>query len=136
MPVPEVSQFRQVWAEKTAAKEKVMAALGDAALAERDGKDAKKFTNVVAKQGHENGTEGEKQAEAQALADALVVSHPELFTFLEGQTQEAIVSLVDAFRAAGNEDMVTLATIYELAHWERQNIGGTVQAKVRIPGQL
>ena len=130
----ETEAFRTVWAEKSAAKERVMEALGRAKLAERDGKSAAADWKIVADQGMTTGVEGMKQAEAQAMADGLFTNHPELFTFFTDKTVEQLCTLADAYRAMGLEDDLTLLTMYELARFERQHIGGTVKARIRLPG--
>lgn len=135
MAIPEVQQFRDIWAAKVAAKEKVMAALGQALIFDRDGVPSDSEWAIVEAQGMASGVEGKKQAEAQKLCDDLYLAHPEYFSTLEGKDSEQIVTLIDLYLKAGLEDDATLATMYELAKFERQQIGAKLTARVRLPGR-
>ncbi len=91
----DVQAFKDKMAEKAAAKEKVMEALGAARLAESQGKDASKFWEVVAEQGIK-GVEGKAMAEAQKLADAYVQAHPEQFALLADQVTPEMQAFLQA----------------------------------------
>lgn len=144
----ETEQFRQLWADKTAAKQKAFEAWHTALWLDADPETRSKepaipdwlvdatsaecwaFMDTYGK----NGTEGEKAEAAELLCIATVVAHPMWFTVFVGKTVEQVVQLVDAYRDMGLEDDSTLATMYEMATWERQNIGGEVAARLRITG--
>jgi hypothetical protein len=142
--------FRAAWAEATAAKEKVMGALGEAKLAEKEGRDtdAEAAWGVVMANGMSEGVEGAKKAEARSIADAWVDANPErveeikslakayqqLNPALNLTDQQACVPYIDVLRAAGDQDKLTEVKMYLLSAFEPQHIGGTVQATVRIRG--
>lgn len=137
MPIPELQQFRDLMADKAAAKQLVMAALGRARLAEHNGQDASADWAIVDEKGV-NGIEGEKMAAAQALADATVAAHPELFSHLEQYVNpdgmEQLVKLTSLSRDAGMEDEATAITMFELARFDRQQIGVQTRGVVRLAG--
>lgn len=132
--IPELAEFRQLAAEKSAAKELALDAVGRAKLAESQGKDASAEWAIVAHQGL-SGVEGEKFAAMQSLADATVEAHPELFAHLESYAnpagQDHLVKMASAFRVLGLEDEKTAVTMFELAHFERKQIGVVTQAQMR-----
>lgn len=67
---------------------------------------------------------------AVALAEQYVAENAALLEPILGdKTSEELVQVIDLARAAGNEDMVTTVTMWELVHFERKEIGGTI-AKV------
>lgn len=131
--IPELETFKQLMAEKAAAKELTMKALGEAKIAEWNGKDATKAWADVEKYGM-SGVEGEKAAAMQKLADEIVDGHPDLFAMLRMYVPDGgdeLVKIAGAFSAAGQEDQALLVTIFELASFERQEFGVTTRAKVR-----
>lgn len=135
MALPEVERFRALWAEKTAEKDVAMTAYQRMRLARKEGRDSDAKADEA--EGDEHGWVGREGAlyrEAEQLCIDLVRDHPEYFALFEDKTQEQIVLLVDAFRAAGLKDDEDLATMYELGKWERQHVGGAVKARVRLPG--
>lgn len=77
-----------------------------------------------------NGREEEKTRE---LADAYVEAHPEQFESMKDMTLEECVQAVSVFRAAGMEEEQWKVEVWLLHHFEPQNIGGPIQAKVRLP---
>lgn len=77
-------------------------------------------------------------AQMQALADTAVKDHPELFTHLAAYNSpdkhNDLVKIASAFSTLHVEDAVAIATIWELANFERQHIGATQNIIVRPPG--
>ena len=121
---PEVQAFKDAMAEKAAAKyDKVMPAVaaGDWKAVETHGV---------------NGTEGKAFAKMQKIADSFVKSHPEKFETVKAYVNptglEKIVELIDIFQKAGMEETALELTMFELASFERQTIGATPQAVVRM----
>jgi hypothetical protein len=53
---------------------------------------------------------------------------------LGGKTSDDLVQMIDLARAAGNEDMVTSLTMYELVGFERREIGGAVRTRPSFTG--
>lgn len=116
----DVQAFKDKMAEKATAKATVMAA-----VAEQD-------WATVASYGI-NGVEGRCMAEAQAMADAYVAAHPDQFASVKDEDDvEKVVKLIDLFNAAGMEEAALAMTMFELAHFERQEIGVATRAKVRL----
>ena len=147
MPIPELQEFRDLMAAKAEAKNgHVMPALGRARLAESQGRDASADWAIVEEYGM-SGVEGQKMVAMQALADKVVADHPELFALFgdlanqtpdaEGNTgQDKLVLMISALRAAGQEDAVTAASMFELAKFERQEIGVVTRAALRLGGKV
>lgn len=119
----QVQAFKDAMDEKAAAKAKVMAAVGEQDWA------------TVAKEGI-NGNEGKAMAKAQQIADDFVKNHPEKFTtvtaYVNPNGLEKIVELISIFQKAGMEETALELTMFELASFERQTIGATPQATVRM----
>lgn len=116
----DVQAFDDKLAEKAAAKAKALSAVGAGDW------------DTVAKYGI-NGVEGQCMAEAQAMADAYVAAHPEQFVAVQNEEDvEKVVKLIDLFNAAGMEEAALAMTMFELAHFERQEIGVATRAKVRL----
>jgi hypothetical protein len=78
--------------------------------------------------------DGRDHSEACTLADAYVAAHPEQFTDLAAMPLDKCVTAVDAFRAAGMDEAQWQVEAWLLHRFLPQNIGGTAQAAVRIPG--
>lgn len=144
----ETERFRELMAEKAAAKAQAFEAMqyalwldADPALRSKDppvpewlkGKTSAQCWALLDEYGMQ-GTEGEKFREAEQLATDTVLAHPAWFAAFDGKTIEQVVGLVDAYRGLGLAEDETLATMFELAKWERQNIGGQFEARVRLPG--
>jgi hypothetical protein len=119
----EIQAFKDKMAEKAAAKAKVMAAVGEEDWA------------TVAEQGI-NGVEGKAMAEAQAIADKYVKAHPEQFAavmdYSTTDEQVQLVTLIDLMSKSGMEEAALALTMFELARFERQEIGVATKAKVRL----
>lgn len=120
---PEVQAFRDAMAEKAAAKQKVLVAIGEQDWA------------TVAKEGI-SGNEGKAMAKAQQIADNYVKAHSDKFTnvaaYVNPDGLEKIVNLIDIMQTAGMDEAATELTMFELASFERQNIGATPRATVRL----
>ena len=121
---PQIQAFKDALDEKAAAKyNKVMPAVGNMDW------------DTVAKEGV-NGTEGKAMAKAQKIADDYVKAHADKFTTVAAYVNpgglEKIVNLIDIFRNAGMEEAALELTMFELSSFERQNIGATPQATVRL----
>lgn len=66
---------------------------------------------------------------ALALAEQWVEENRATFEpIFGGKSSSELVAIIDAARLAGNEDVVTAATIWELVGFDRKNIGGTVRS--------
>jgi len=77
---------------------------------------------------------GRDEEGTRALCDAYVEAHPEQFDELRNMTIDECVQAVSVFRAAGMEESQWKVEVWLLHHFEPQQIGGQVQATVRIPG--
>lgn len=75
---------------------------------------------------------GRDEALARQLSDSLVAANPDQFSSLENMTVEQLVQAVDVFRAAGMEQDQWRIEAWLLHHFEPQNIGGPVEATVRV----
>jgi hypothetical protein len=72
---------------------------------------------------------------AIAIAEEYITENAAVLDPLFGdKTSPELVTLIDAARLAGNEDVVTALTMYELVHFERQEIGGAVRARPKFEG--
>lgn len=126
-------QFREIWAAKTAAKQTAFVAMQQAKRNDANGQPSSDEWSTQVEYGIK-GIEGEKHAEAQKLADDTYREHPEWFAFFVDKNQAEVVDLVSSFRGLGLEHDATLATMYEMAKYERRNVEGTVETKLRIAG--
>ena len=79
---------------------------------------------------------GREETRTREMCDRYVKAHPEQFTKLAGMTLEELVQSVSVFRQAGWEEEQWLIEVWLLHHFEPQNIGGTVTARVRLPGSV
>lgn len=129
----ELTAIRDAWKRKTEAKARVMAAVGEAKLAELEHRDADAAIawGVVATNGFNGGTEGEAEAEARALADAYVESRPDLFRFYEAFSEDDCVRLLEGFRDSGNEEGVWRTQCWLWFRFPKKHIGGRGEAQVR-----
>lgn len=125
-----VQAFKDKMAERSEAKAKCVAALGRATLT-----DNAKDWEAVAQFGVK-GDEGRCNLELQAMADAYVKAHPEQFAAVVGSVNaeghEQVVKLIDLYYGAGMEESALALTMFELASFERQEIGVATRAKVRL----
>ena len=123
---PAIQAFNDKLAEKAAAKQVVLKELGDA-IAAGQSADSVSWATVEA-----------KQAELQAIADKFVKDHPELFAHLDSlatpEGQVKLVGLVQTMRKAGLYDEATVAAMFEMAKFERQQIGVQQQGTLRLLG--
>ena len=78
--------------------------------------------------------EGRNHSGAIELADAYVKSHAEKFTDIAQMSLEDCVKAVDVFRAAGMLENQWDVEAWLLHKFEPQNIGGTAQPTLRVPG--
>lgn len=76
--------------------------------------------------------DGRDMDQVRALADAYVAAHPDQFTSLQTMSRDECVTAIDVFRAAGMEDDQWRVEAWIQHRWEPMNIGGPVEAKVRI----
>lgn len=134
----EVQAYIDKLAEKSAAKEEVMAAIGQARLAEHEGRDASSYWQIVETKGM-SGIEGQLHQELQDLADAYVLAHPETFASFEAlfaseEGQDALVASISLWRETGMEEQAALATIWERARFNRKSIGVTPAFNMRPVG--
>lgn len=133
---PTIQAFKEKWAEKSAAKVIVMDALGAAKLAEYRGEDASSFWKLVGDHGFNGGDEGRFQADAQAMADAYVLEHPEMFDvaeqYVSPERHDELVTIIGIYRAAGLEEEMLKLTMFELARFDRQKMGVTVRKTLGV----
>lgn len=134
----EVQDFIDKQAEKSAAKERALTALGAAKLAELRGEDSAAHRAIHAAEGFATGNEGRLHIELQEMADAYVAAHPEFFVAFDGfatpEKQGDLVTLISVLRDQGLVEEVAKLTMFELARFERQNIGAVMRAQVRVAG--
>lgn len=91
---------------------------------------------------------GREEDGTRALCDAYVAAHPEQFTELANMTLEQCVQSVSLFRQASFDPTQTMAfkqmgvdpeesqwkvEVWLLHNFEPQNIGGPLQARIRLP---
>lgn len=76
---------------------------------------------------------GRNDAETRALCDAYVEAHPDEFVDLLDKPLPTVVEALSLFREAGMETEMWRCEVWQLHHWEPQNIGGTYEAQVRLP---
>jgi hypothetical protein len=79
---------------------------------------------------------GREEKHTREMCDRYVAAHPEQFEKLRTMTLDELVQSVSVFRAAGWEEEQWLVEVWLLHHFEPQNIGGTVEARVRLPGAV
>lgn len=122
-----VQAFKDKMAEKRAAKEKTLAAV------------AVKDWDAVAKYGINGGEEGKAFAEMQKMADAYVKANASQFAhvaeYVNPEGHEPLVKLISLMSTAGMEEEVLKLTMFELASFERQQIGVAASAQVRLVGK-
>lgn len=69
-----------------------------------------------------------------ALADQYVADHPDEFSGYEERPIEDLVASLDVFRAANDQDNQWRVQAWLFHRFQPQNIGGTYQPQIRIPG--
>lgn len=69
---------------------------------------------------------------ARQLADQFVADNPDLYTEYPAKNVVELVEAVDVLRLAGMEDEQWRVEAWLLHRYEPQNIGGPVEATVRI----
>jgi hypothetical protein len=79
-----------------------------------------------------NTGKGRDAARARKLADAYVAANPDKFTQLQGMSVQQCVKAAEVFRDSAMADDQWRVETWLLHRYEPQNIGGTVEAKVRI----
>ncbi len=113
----ETEQFQALWAEKVAAHDRCREARQAGDTKAHD----KHHAEMIA-----------KGDEAMALAEAFVeANRTTLDTFLYTKTLEDLVRLIDAYRKVGDEEQATIATMYEMAKFDRQHIGGGMTVAIK-----
>ncbi len=133
-----VQEFIDTEVAKGIAKNKSLAAVGAAKLAETKGDtlSADAAWATVAEQGMKEGIEGQLHQKLQELADTYVESNPNQFlsfiTLGNPDRLEDLVALIDAMRSRGLLEEATKLTMFERHHFERQHIGSRVQAQLRL----
>lgn len=81
-----------------------------------------------------NTGDGRDEDGTRAMCDAYVEAHPEQFNSLREMSLEQCVTALSTFRAAGMEEEQWKVEVWLLHRFEPQQIGGPIQAQVRIPG--
>lgn len=145
-----VQAFINLRDQRSAAKAKVMDAMGRAKLADSRGEDSSALWDVVERYGAKNGIEGELTKQMQEAADAYVAANPQFFATVshfateeakakvfagvdnDGNQilvdgQDALVRLIDVLRNQGDVEGAERLTMFELAKFARKDIG-TVQS--------
>lgn len=80
------------------------------------------------------GDEGRLQAEFQELCDKYVADHPDEFSEqIRGMEIEQLVTALSTFRAAGFEREQWIIEVWLKHHFEPQQIGGPMKARLRFP---
>lgn len=77
---------------------------------------------------------GRDEDGTRAACDAYVAAHPEQFTALQDMSIEQCVNAVSVFRQAGMDEEQWKVEVWLLHHFAPQNIGGPIEAQIRIPG--
>lgn len=131
----ELTHIKSIWNDKTAAKDRVMKALGKALLADKGGNDSQKDWQEVEDYGLKNGVEGRKNAEMLDACDAYVAAHGDEFNLYRGMELEDLVKTLEVFRDAGLEEQAWRVQVWLTHHFEPQHVGGKARAIVRIPGR-
>lgn len=71
------------------------------------------------------------RAAAYPIAEAYVAENAAtLEPILAGKSSNELVQLVELARLAGNDDMATAVTMYELVKFERKQVGGSLNMQV------
>jgi hypothetical protein len=78
--------------------------------------------------------DGRDEDGTRAACDAYVAAHPDQFTSLETMSLDACVQALSVFRQAGMEEEQWKVEVWLLHHFEPQQIGGPMEARVRLPG--
>ena len=77
---------------------------------------------------------GNRATVAFAIAEQYVAENAAtLDPILGDKTSDELVGIVDLARAGGNQDMVTMVTMYELVKFERRQIGAAVSMLPKLP---
>lgn len=71
---------------------------------------------------------------ARSLADAFVADNPGLYTDYPSKSVSELVEAVDLLRSAGMEEEHWRVEAWLLHRYDPQNIGGPVDATIRIVG--
>lgn len=149
----------ELWAERSATKERADALKEGKPIAEVRAITADKYLAMAPESSEEywniviangiNGVEGAKKAEALAVAESWVLANPEKVAEIkslvwqyqiQNPTQgwndlQATAPLCSMYRGAGLIDKLTEVEMYQLASFEREHIGGQVRAIARFPNQ-
>lgn len=135
----DVQAFLDKWEEKKAAKAEALKAAGEARLAEYEGRDsdAARHWAIVESRGIK-GDEGRLQAEAFAMAEAYVDSHPQMFVSFESMVNpddhSALVTLCGVMGKMGRKEDEAKLMMFEMTRFERQHIGQRFQVAVKFRG--
>lgn len=78
--------------------------------------------------------EGRDKDGTLAMCDGYVAAHPEQFTTLKSMSLEECVNALSVFRNAGMDEDQWKVEVWLLHHFEPQQIGGPVRARIRLPG--
>lgn len=118
------------------AKHKSLVAVGEAKLAEKEGRqaDADKAWAIVAKQGFSSGIEGQKRKEAVSLSDAYVDAHPDEFTIYRDMEEDDLVHTLEVLRDGGLTEAWWRVQVWLFHRFEPRHIGGPLKGVVRIRG--
>lgn len=90
---------------------------------------------AIADAWNKNTGDGRDRETTVALCDAYVAAHPETYSGLEKFDLPTIVQLLSSRRAAGDEEGAWEIEVWQLHHFEPQNIGGSYEATVRLPNE-
>ena len=155
-----VQRFIETQAEKSRVKQSVMEAVGkriwhasqaegDDAYAKGQASKVEELDEFIAANGNATGKEGELAASMMEQAEAFVAAHAAMFALLEPMVQDGettdpatgltghdrLVRLISALSSQGMVEEVATLTMFELVKFERQHIGATNRAKLRVGGK-
>ncbi len=135
----ELQAYQDKIDEKASHKMAAMVALGQAKLAEHEGRqsDADAAWAIVMARGM-NGDEGRCHDELQEMADAYVDAHPEQFAafeqYVNPEGKDKLVQLIASLGKAGMKEEALKLIIFERSRFERVKVQPGVQTRTRKSG--
>lgn len=132
----ELKAYQDKIDEKAVHKQATMVALGQAKLAEHEGRqsDADAAWDIVVSRGM-SGDEGKCHEELQEMADAYYDAHPEEFAAFEQYAtvdgKDKLVQLIAALGKAGMKEEALKLIIFERTKFERVKVTPLVQTRAR-----
>jgi hypothetical protein len=133
----ELQAYQDKIDEKRGHKNAMLVALGQAKLAEQEGRqaDADAAWAIVVSRGM-GGDEGKCHDALQEMADAYVDAHPEQFAAFEQyanpEGKDKLVQLIASLGKAGLKEEALKLIIFERSRFERVKVAPAVQMRTRI----